>query len=64
MIIFIVATIGFAQSSYIISESDGSVNVTVRVLSGQLGRSVTVRFATMDGTAVGMCSLCVCGCMQ
>ena len=33
------------------NESIGFVSLTVRVLQGELGRSVTLRFDTQDGTA-------------
>ena len=33
--------------------ADSSVQAEIRVLEGQLGRSVVVRAFTMDGSAVG-----------
>ncbi len=48
-----VLTVGFVQSAYRILEGDGSVTLTVSVLSGSLvsGASVTVGVRTVDGSA-------------
>ena len=44
-------TIGFDPTEYFVNETDGSVSLTVRVLAGQLARTVSVDFYTQDGTA-------------
>ena len=43
--------IGFERDEYSVSESDGSVSLVARVLSGQLSESVVVRLTTRDITA-------------
>ena len=43
--------IGFDPAEYSINETAGSVSLTVRVLAGQLARTVSVDFYTQDGTA-------------
>ena len=52
--------IGFDPDSYTVDEgAPGIVTFTVRVLTGQLRRSVEIGFSTLDDTALGMvCSLC------
>ena len=49
-------TIGFDPATYSVSESAGSVNVTVNILNGTLARDVHVLLMTAltDGTATGM----------
>ena len=44
-------TIGFDPVTYFVNETDGSVTLIIRVLDGQLARSVEVDFTTRDGTA-------------
>ena len=44
-------TIGFDPAEYAFNETDGSVSLMVRVLAGQLARTVSVDFFTRDGTA-------------
>ena len=44
-------TIGFDPAEYAVNETDGSVSLIVRVLAGQLARTVSVDFLTQDGTA-------------
>ena len=46
-------TIGFDPAEYFVNETDGSVSLTVRVLAGQLARTVSVEFftSTQNGTA-------------
>jgi hypothetical protein len=45
--------IGFNPDQYTVDESDGSVNFTVAVLSGELELAVVVEFFTEDGSAEG-----------
>lgn len=47
--------IGFKQSQYTVSESDGSVSVTVSVLVGEitLPMPIILSVITADGTATG-----------
>ena len=45
-------TIGFDLTEYSVDEADGSVSLTVRVLAGQLARTVSIDFFTQDGTAI------------
>ena len=49
-------TVGFNASIYSVSESAGSVNVTVNILNGTLARDVRVLLITAltDGTATGI----------
>ena len=49
---FIVATIGFLQN-YDMSEDQGSSDVDIQLLSGELGREVEVRVFTVGGSAQG-----------
>lgn len=52
--------IGFVQTQYTTSESDGSVEVRVAVLDGEIqGVSVVVTLSTMDGSALGQYSFSV-----
>ena len=44
--------IGFDPAFYNVSESDGEVLLTVRVLRGELGRPVEVNFSTDDGVGI------------
>ena len=50
---FIVATIGFLQN-YNVSEDQGSIDVDIQLLSGELGRELEVRVFTVDGSAQGI----------
>ena len=49
----IVATIGFIQN-YNVSEDQGSIDVDIQLLSGELGRELEVRVFTVDGSAQGI----------
>ena len=49
------ATIGFNLTAYDIIESGRLVNVTVLLISGQLGRDVEVILSTADGVAICRC---------
>jgi hypothetical protein len=51
--IIIDVVIGFNPDQYTVDESDGSVNFTVAVLSGELAFDVVVKFFTEDGSAEG-----------
>lgn len=51
-------TVGFAASSYTISEADAVVEVCVTVLSGQLGTDIALRLDTHSGTAEGVMYVC------
>ena len=44
--------IGFDPDMYTVDEGAGTIELTVKVLSGSLGRDVTLTYETMDGTAV------------
>ena len=48
--------IGFNPATYTVTESAGSVNVTVNILNGTMARDVQVLLMTAltDGTATGM----------
>ena len=50
-------TVGFLKTVYSVSEGDGTVTLTVGILSGTVGtgESVTLQFSTTAGSAVGMC---------
>ena len=54
-ITFWIVQIGFEDTAYSVSEEDGTVELAVRVLSGDIGanRDITVTLSTTDGTAVG-----------
>ena len=55
------AVIGFDLESYEVSEGDdSSVDITVKVLEGQLQRDVIVQFDTVDNTAVSGMYMHVC----
>ena len=43
--------VGFDPTEYEVDEDDGSVTLTVRLISGVLERNVTVFFQTGSGTA-------------
>ena len=43
--------VGFDPTEYEVDEDDGSVTLTVRLISGVLERNVTVFFQTGPGTA-------------
>ena len=47
-------TIGFVETLYSVDENDGSIVVTVAVLSGELSEDVVVGFNTQDDTATGL----------
>ncbi len=49
-----VAQIGFDKPSYVVNEGNGSVEVCVRVRSGELGYPNNFRVSIGDGTAEGM----------
>ena len=53
--------IGFSATEYTVSESDGSVSVTVELLAGEPSSPVFLSLVTVDGTATGVC-VCVCVC--
>ena len=44
--------VGFAQSSYTLSEADGLVSVCVNISGAVLDRNVSVLLSTEDDTAV------------
>ena len=44
--------IGFIDPPYQVNESDGSVNLTIGVLTGNLQRQVVLRLSTSDDTAL------------
>jgi hypothetical protein len=44
-------TIGFDSTEYFVDEAAGSVLLTIRVLAGQLARTLSVDFFTQDGSA-------------
>ena len=46
-------TIGFVETMYDINEGDGTVTLTIAVLSGELSEDVVLNFATLPGTASG-----------
>ena len=46
-----VVTIGFDPILFMANEDDGTVSLTVRVISGQLGRPVEATVTTEEGTA-------------
>ena len=43
---------GFESATYSVSEGSGTVELTVEVISGVLAQSVTLSYATVDGSAV------------
>ncbi len=47
------ATIGFESAAYVVTEEVGLLNVSVKVLSGDLGRRVLLRLDTIGGSADG-----------
>ena len=50
----LVATIGFVPDIYsVIEGTDQFANLTVQLISGQLGRDVIVTFDTQSGSATG-----------
>ena len=44
--------IGFDPVMYTVDEGAGTIALTVKVLSGDLGRAVTLSYETMDGSAI------------
>ena len=45
--------IGFAETSYTVSESEGTATVTVEILEGTVADgNITVQFSTRDNTAL------------
>ena len=51
----VVATIGFDPVEYNVSEGAGAVELTFRVLQGELGFNVHVLLFTSQGSAMGKC---------
>ena len=49
---YLVATIGFSRATHSVSEGAGSVNVTISVQTGTLGRDVIVSLSSVNGTAI------------
>ncbi len=47
-------TIGFDSAAITIAEDGGFVTLTMKVLSGTLGRTVHVQLDTEDGSAIGI----------
>ncbi len=47
-------TIGFDSVAITIAEDGGFVTLTMKVLSGTLGRTVHVQLDTKDGSAIGI----------
>ena len=45
--------IGFEQPSYTVNEQAGTLDVAVRIMSGQLRIPIMVNFSTIDGSALG-----------
>ena len=54
---FAVVTIGFDPDDYTVNETDGSVTLMVRLISGVLERDVIVNFETTPGSATPTGSL-------
>ena len=53
--------IGFQPVVYNVVEGvDNNANLVAMVISGNLGRDVSISFNTRDGSAIGMC-MCVPG---
>jgi len=56
-----VVTIGFDQAAYTVTEGAGSVSVMVDVQGSLardvLARDVVVTLSTVDGTAIGRCTI-------
>ena len=50
--------IGFDPETYTVDENDGFATLIVRVLSGALGKEVTVDFTTLPGSAIGKSLWC------
>lgn len=46
--------IGFSQRIYSVKEDSGEIQLSVRIISGEIKRLSTVSVATVSGTAVGM----------
>ena len=55
LFLYLVIIIGFNPATYTVAESAGTVNVTVNVLNGTLGRDMHVLLMTSltDSTATG-----------
>ncbi len=49
---FIAVEIGVSPDEYTVSEADGFVNITLRIISGQTAVTIPINIATEDGTAV------------
>ena len=47
-------TVGFNPATYSVTESAGSVDVTVNILNGTLARDVLLMTALTNGTATGI----------
>ena len=54
---FAAVTIGFDPDDYTVNETDGSVTLMVRLISGILERDVIVNFETTPGSATSAGSL-------
>ena len=50
-------TIGFLEEQYIANEGDGTVNLRVGIIRGEVTKDIVVRFSTEDGTAMGKISV-------
>ena len=46
-------TIGFLETIYTADEDDGTVELLVGIISGEVTKDIVVRFYTEDRTAVG-----------
>lgn len=46
--------IGFSQSIYSVREDSGEIQVSVRIISGEIKRLSTVSISIVSGTALGM----------
>ena len=47
--------VGFSDTQVSVDENEGTANLVVTVIRGQLGRPVTVLLSTAYGTANGKC---------
>ena len=47
------AVIGFVETAVEVGEAAGPAILNVALLSGRLGKEVSVEFTTLDGTALG-----------
>ena len=53
-LLFLGAVIGFDPVVYNVNEDTGFVELTIRVLQGELAETVFMDFSTRDGTAIGI----------